>query len=327
MKIAIDATSIPQGTKKGGVACYILNLLENISEIDNKNKYFIFIKSEDLSLINFRANNFDFIACNINSKCKRLIWEQTILVQSLKRLQIELIHSPHYTIPYNIKLCKRVVTFHDMTFFLFPKMHLISKRLLFKKIIPLSSTYSDAIICVSENTAKDAIQILEITPDKIKIIPLGVDSRFKKIDDINLLKATKAKYNISGNFIFYLGTLEPRKNIDKLISAFKLVLNRGTLDHKLVIGGEKGWDYKKLFNQVTALNLNDRIVFTGFIPDKDLPLLYNAADLFVYPSKYEGFGIPVLEAMACGTPIISSNVSSLPQIVEEAGILVNPKSR
>jgi len=326
LKIAIDATAIPTGTKKGGVSSYILSLISELEKFDYVNEYYIFIKKEDLAFFRLETDNFKFIQCNVNSKLIRLIWEQLILPRYIKKYKIDLIHSPHYTIPIMLNQCKKVVTFHDMTFFLFPEMHIYYKRIIFKKMIPTSAAKADLIISVSDNTAKDIHALLNISKEKLRVIPLGVNSKFRVIRNVQLLNDVKRKYKTSDKFIFYLGTLEPRKNIHNLIRAYHLAINNEKIGHKLVIAGEKGWDYKKLFKLVDDLQINDQVIFIGFVSENELPLLYNAADLFVYPSIYEGFGIPVLEAMSCGVPVISSSVSSLPEIVKNAGLLVEPNN-
>jgi len=324
MNIAFDSTTIPSGTKKGGVTNYIINLINGLAQIDTINRYVIFIKSEDISRLHIQSDNFIIEKVLFNSKLLRLFWEQMIFPFLLRKHNVDLVHSPHYTIPFFLTRCRRVVTFHDMTFFIVPQMHRLPKRVFFRKIIPASALHADALICVSRNTAKDVHSILNVNLDKTYVVPLGLDPKFRVIKDSAKITEFKQKYKLSNDFILYLGTLEPRKNIDLLIQAYYETVKKSAIQHQLVIAGEKGWDYQKLFELVARLNISDQVIFTGFVPDDELSLLYNAADLFVYPSKYEGFGLPVLEAMACGTPVITSNVSSMPEIVKDAGILVNP---
>jgi glycosyltransferase involved in cell wall biosynthesis len=178
----------------------------------------------------------------------------------------------------------------------------------------------DMIITVSKSTKKDVIKCLKFPEEKIKVIYNGVDERFKPLKNYN---DVLHKYNINPPYILYIGTLEPRKNIPALIKAFYKLKKRG-IRHKLVIVGKKGWKYKQIFRVVEDLNLRRDVVFTGYVSYNDLPKFYSAADLFVYPSLYEGFGLPPLEAMACGCPVITSNVSSLPEVVGDAGFIVDP---
>ena len=223
--------------------------------------------------------------------------------------------------------CKVVVTFHDMTFFLYPKKHIFIKRIFFKLFIYISSWRANRLIAVSNNTKKDIIKFMHINNGKIDVVYEIIDSKYHPIKNKSAILKVKKKYKIFNKFILYVGTLEPRKNIVNLIQAYYKLISKNNVTHQLVIVGKKGWHYQEIFKIVTKLNLNkgrERIVFTGYVSEEELPFLYNAADVFVYPSLYEGFGIPPLEAMACGVPVISSNLSSIPEVIGEAGILINP---
>jgi glycosyltransferase involved in cell wall biosynthesis len=164
---------------------------------------------------------------------------------------------------------------------------------------------------------------LHIAPAKIQTALLGVDPTFRKIDDTGQLQRIRAKYQLPEHFILYVGLVEPRKNLPGLINSYKDLVGEG-INHDLVIVGRSGWSSRAVFSQVEALGLNQRVRFTGYVDQHDLPLVYNLASLFVYPTRYEGFGLPVLEALACGTPVITTNASSLPEIVGDAGILIPP---
>ena len=181
---------------------------------------------------------------------------------------------------------------------------------------------ADKIIADSYNTKQDIISYFKIPDEKIKIIPLAADKIFQPLDEV-IISKIKQKYNFDFPLILYVGTLEPRKNIPTLIKAFCKLKKEG-LPHILLVTGKKDGKYKKIFEMVKKLNLQKDVIFTGYIPREDLPTIYNAVDLFVYPSLYEGFSLPPLEAMACGTPVITSNTSSLPEVVGDAGIMVNP---
>lgn len=168
----------------------------------------------------------------------------------------------------------------------------------------------------------DIIRYFKIPENKIKVIYLGVDEDYKPLSETEIRKV-RQKYHLNYPFILYVGSLISHKNIPTLIKAFYKLKKYG-LPHKLVITGKRGWKYKNIFEIISKLNLQKDVVFTGYVQREDLPALYNAADLFVYPSLYEGFGLPPLEAMACGTPVITSNTSSLPEVVGNAGIMVDP---
>jgi glycosyltransferase involved in cell wall biosynthesis len=187
-------------------------------------------------------------------------------------------------------------------------------------MIWLSKFKADKIITVSQNTKDDLVEMFNYNPKKIKVIYNGVDNSYKIIDNKKLISEIKDKYDTGKDFLLYVGNIKPHKNIPVLLKA----LSNIDKQNKLVIVGKRDKAYDEIFDIIDQNNLEDRIIFTGFVPDKDLILLYNAATLFVYPSLYEGFGLPPLEAMACGTPVITSNVSSLPEVVGYAAITVDP---
>jgi glycosyltransferase involved in cell wall biosynthesis len=193
--------------------------------------------------------------------------------------------------------------------------------MVFPTAMRLSSRQADAIIAVSESTRMDVIRVLQIDPEKIFTTHLGVDPSFRVISDIESRERVASEYRLPEKFILYLGTIEPRKNLPVLIRSFRQLVESGT-EHMLVLVGKYGWMYKEVLNLVNELGIEDKVCFTGYVPQEDLPLVYNLSSLFVYPTIYEGFGLPALEAMACGVPVITSNVASLPEIVGDAGILI-----
>ncbi|MHA1380624.1 MAG: glycosyltransferase family 4 protein [Candidatus Helarchaeota archaeon] len=325
MNIAIDLTSIPN--QKTGVGKYATALVDALGKFDNENHYWIFVKKNQVNEFNPKKKNFHIIECSnlLNLKVFRVLWEQFLLPFIVLIKKIDILHSIHYTTPFLFSL-RRIITFHDMTFFILPKKHTLLKRIFFKLIIPFSAKRADRIISVSESTKKDIESILKVSGRKIDVVYEIIDSIYRPIEKKNLILEIKKKYGIYNNFILYVGTLEPRKNVSGLIRAYhNLVLSRNIVQD-LVIIGKKGWGYEEIFKTVKDLNLGDRVVFTGYVPDSELVYFYNAAEIFIYPSFYEGFGIPPLEALACGTPTISSNISSMPEVVGDAGILIDPSN-
>jgi glycosyltransferase involved in cell wall biosynthesis len=238
------------------------------------------------------------------------------------KLKVDIIHSPESSTPFTKLSNKKIITVHDIIPFYFPETFTKVTEYRYKLLLQRAINSSDRIITVSENTKNDLINKFKIPEDKIRVIPLAANENFRKLDE-NETSKIKSKYNINFPFILYVGTLEPRKNIPNLLNAYYKLKKQG-INHKLVIAGGKGWKYKEIFETIEKLNLQNEVIFTGYVPDEDLPGFYNAADLFVYPSLYEGFGLPPLEAMQCGTPVITSNTSSLPEVVGAAGITVNP---
>jgi glycosyltransferase involved in cell wall biosynthesis len=189
------------------------------------------------------------------------------------------------------------------------------------KWVPNSVRRADHVIAVSEATRQDLIELYQTPPEKITTLHHGVTAQFKPVEESNYLSTVRDKYGLDERpFILSVGTIQPRKNYKRLVQAFAQI----DKSFSLVIIGSKGWYYDEIFAEVAKHGLEKRVCFPGFVADADLPALYSAASLFVYPSLYEGFGLPVLEAMACGTPVIASNQSSLPEVVGEAGLLVDP---
>jgi glycosyltransferase involved in cell wall biosynthesis len=175
---------------------------------------------------------------------------------------------------------------------------------------------------VSINSKRDIQNIYKISENKISVIGEGVDNRFKTISNKQLLDRVRKKYHLPKRFILFVGTIEPRKNLPLLLSAFAKIKDKFGI--KLIVVGKLGWKYENIFNTASQLKIKNDFIFTGFVEDNDLPAIYNLAKVFVYPSYYEGFGLPVLEAMACGCPVITSSTSSLSEIVGNAAILINP---
>jgi glycosyltransferase involved in cell wall biosynthesis len=218
-----------------------------------------------------------------------------------------------------------VVTVHDLTFKTRPETRgdLIS-RFHWEFFGVRGARRADHVITISQNTQRDIQHFLNVPEERISVIYEAAASIFRPVEPESARITARGKYGIEGRYILFVGTLEPIKNLSRLIEAYALARQRGMTEPSLVVVGQKGWQFADIFARVERLGLQDEIVFTGFVPDEDLPALYSGADVFVMPSLYEGFGLPVLEAMACGTPVLTSDVSSLPEIASDAAILVNP---
>jgi glycosyltransferase involved in cell wall biosynthesis len=240
----------------------------------------------------------------------------------LNNTDVDIIHNMSQSPTFFRFKRKNIITIHDLTPFVIWESHPLSRTLIYRTLLWRTLKFADKIIAVSEQTKKDLINIMTVPEEKIKVVYEAVNERFIQMDKV-YCRDSLIRYNITAPFILYVGTLEPRKNIPTLIKAFYKIKKSG-IDYKLVIAGKRGWDYKEIFDIIKNLRLQTDVIFTGYVPEEDLPILYNAADLFVYPSLYEGFGLPPLEAMACGTPVITSNVSSLPEVVGGAGVMVDP---
>ena len=307
MKIAIDTQTILG--QKTGFGFYVKNLIDNLNKIDPKNEYILLAPPTEK----------DF------STPQRFIWDQFKVPYQARKVKADILHQPCFSAPifYGGKI---VITVHDLISMHFPKNLPLASRMFYSKWMPFSYRSADKIIAISYDTKKDIMARLHIPEEKIKVIHSAVSPVFQEIKDEVFLKKIKDKYKTSDKFILDVGTLEPRKNLPFLVRAYNLAVKKAQISHNLVLSGKKGWYYDDLFSLIKDLNLEDRVIFTGYVAEEDLPGLYNAADLFAFPSLYEGFGFPPLEAMACGTPVISSNTSSLPEVVGEAGILLAPEN-
>lgn len=268
----------------------------------------------------FRSN---FIFLKDYGRGHRLLSEQISYPSIILREKIDLYHGLHYSFPI-IHECPIIATVHDMTYFIYPEKHIWLKRYYFKYFIHHACSKADRVLAVSQSTKIDLLKFTNCDPNNISVTPLGVGEEFKVINDQHLLKKVREKYNLPNDFILFVGLIEPRKNVGLLIEAFaKLIKKESNLNTNLVIAGRWGWESNSIMELVTNLNISGRVFFPGYIAQEDLPALYSLAKIFVYPSYYEGFGLPVLEAMACGTPVITTNISSMPEFVGDSGILVN----
>jgi glycosyltransferase involved in cell wall biosynthesis len=238
----------------------------------------------------------------------------------MDKTKADIFHGTNYTYIPTWK-GKTVITIHDLAFMLYPEA--TSERILkhHSRWVPYSARQCDHIIADSFQTKLDIIELLQIPEEKIDVIHLAADGNFKYVSNTSFLYT---KYKLPEKYILFVGTLEPRKNLLGLLQSYLHLIKNYSCSEKLVIVGAKGWKYTPIFEWVKENHLEEYIVFTGFIDDEDLPAIYSAASVFVMPSVYEGFGLPLLEAMQCGTPVIGSDISSIPEIIGEAGILIEP---
>lgn len=230
----------------------------------------------------------------------------------------------NYIIPPGVSGSK-IVVIHDMTYKRYPETVRFRTRKNLELLLSKTCKRADTIITISQFSKSEIMKYLNVPEEKIKIISLGVDTKYynNNYTGDNIKKIQK-KYNVDYEYFLYLGTIEPRKNIERLIRAYAVLYNQKNDIPKLVLVGKKGWMYKEIFRVVDELDLQNMVIFLGYIDICDVPLLLGGAITFVFPSLYEGFGLPVLEAMACGTPVITSNVASLPEVVGNAALLVDP---
>ena len=323
MIIGIDIRMLSRGTRSG-IEEYTINLLSNMLGLDNNIKYKLFYngyKKVDLKYDFLKLSNVELKKFKIPNRLLDFS-SQYLNYPKIDRLLggVDIFFSPHiFSAPVS-RNCKIVTTFHDLSFENHKEFYSASKNYWHFSMNPEKQAQrSNKIIAVSKSTKEDLIKIYKIRSEKIKVVYSGIRLESETID-------IKKKYSLPEKYILYLGTIEPRKNIIGIIKAFEKLKKQKTKNHKLklVIAGSKGWLYENIFKTVQNSSVKNDIIFTGFIEDKDKSALYDLADLFVYPSFYEGFGFPPLEAMACGTPVITSNFSSLPEAVGDAAIMINP---
>lgn len=329
MKISLELQ--PCLKNKSGIGIYTYEIAKRLQEFDDieiQGDIFNFNNRNDISK-DIEGLNFDKNICSLFPYgVYRRLWNYVpIKYKWLFNDNSDIYHFFNFIVPPRIT-GKVITTIHDMTYELYPET--MDKRNLkrIKDDIQYSVNRSEKIITVSESSKRDIIKFLNVPESKVEVVYNGVDyNRYSTSYDENQKNKVRKKYNIPNDYILYMGTLEPRKNIESIIKAFSLFKKENIInskDIKLVIAGKKGWMFESIFNLVTELKLEENIIFTDYIDEADKPIIYNMAKLFIFPSIYEGFGIPILEAMASSVPVITSNVSSMPEIAGEAAVLVEP---
>jgi len=318
MRIGIDARLVYYS--QAGITQYTLRLIQGLAEIDRENEFIILQSRKDKHTIAVDKPNFKRVSLWTPSH-HRL--EQYTLHIEISGLDLDVLHSPDFIPPFRSSY-KSIITVHDLAFLLYPHF-LTRESARYYGQIDQAVKRADHIIAVSESTKRDTIRLLGVPEHKITVIYESANRIYQPINDHEILERTRDKYRINRDFILFVGTIEPRKNVPTLLRAYRQLLDSYKTDVKLVIVGRRGWLSEEVFTLVDQLKLGDDVLFLGRVPIEDLLYLYNAAQLLVQPSFYEGFGLPPLEAMACGTPVVVSNVSSLPEVVGDAGVLVDPQ--
>ncbi len=252
----------------------------------------------------------------------RIAWEQTTLPLATYLERLDLLHAMAFVRPI-IARCPIVITIYDLSFVRMPERFPRFQRFYLQTMTRYSARRAAHLIAISQSTKDDIVKFCAVSPSKASVIYCGVDEQFKPLSQHEIEQFRSAK-GLPAHFVFYLGTLEPRKNVAQLVRAYAALRHNGRNKPKLVIAGSKGWGYDEVFAAIAQSGVQADVILPGYIPHDELSLWYNAADVFVFPSVFEGFGLPVLEAMACGTPAITSNVSSLPEVAGDAALTVNP---
>lgn len=325
MKIAIEAQRIFR-KEKHGIDIVALELIRHLQKIDKVNEYFILVKSDKDNQIISETDNFHIIE---TPSYAYPLWEQIYLPRILKKVKPDILHCTGNTAPLNLNI-PLILTLHDIIFM--KKKYTGSGRMYhrlglsyYQWLVPRIIYSAKAIITVSEYGKQCISDYFSLTNDKIGIIYNGYNKKeFHPISDEHKLKACRSKYNLPEQFIFHLGNEDPRKNLVNVIKAASLLYKNKAINIPLVISSITQKKLTRILRKINMPEMESFIHLPGYIPREDLACFYNMASVFLFPSFDEGFGMPVIEAMACGTPVITSNLSSMPEVAGEAALLVNP---
>jgi len=309
--------------RAAGIHSYIYHLIRHLPQADARFSYTAFMRRQ--SGADFPGIHTCLSPLPTERPWVRIFWEQTLQPWALRRCNVALVHGLAFALPV-VAPCPMIVTVYDLSFFRLPQYFRPWNRLYLKFITRHSVRRAAIVIAISQSTKREIMDILGIPGAKIHVIPPGKNPVFRPVEDREAVTDFRRRRDLPDRMIFYLGTLEPRKNLVVLLRAYARLRAMKPSAPALVIGGAKGWYYEQIYATVEQLGLTGKVLLPGYIPTDELLWWYNAADCFVYPSLYEGFGMPVVEAMACGTPVVTSNVTSLPEVVGNAGLTVSPTS-
>jgi glycosyltransferase involved in cell wall biosynthesis len=319
--VALNAHLLYGGAsyRSAGIHHYIHNLLQHLPAADPDFRYTVFVGAGQPEMNGAALQHSRWPT---QRPLVRILWEQFVQPLAVWRAQPDLLHSLAFASPL-VNPAPAVVTVYDLSFRLTPDTFPRAQRLYLSAISAHSCRRARRVIAISESTQADVSRYFGIEAARVDVAYPGVEARFRPLPAAEV-ETFRAQKGLPENFIFYLGTLEPRKNLNSLISAFSNLQSTSPNLH-LILAGAQGWWYAELFKHVEALGLTERVIFPGFVPADELPLWYNAAAAFAYPSSFEGFGMPVLEALACGRPVVTSNASSLPEAGGGVALTVDPR--
>jgi glycosyltransferase involved in cell wall biosynthesis len=317
VRIAIDARKLHDF----GIGTYIRNLVRQLARLDTETEYVLLCQERDYAIAAALGPNFRAVIDNSPAYSLR---EQISIPIALRRERVDIFHAPHYVLPV-LTNCRSVVTIHDCIHLMFPQY--LPSRAAYgyaRASIWSAARKSNRILTVSESSKRDILRFFDVRPEKIVVIYNAIDDRFREQPPEEEVTRVRERFQLHGDFVMYAGNVKPHKNLERLIEAFHLVRLGGLDEAKLVIIGDEVSKYAELRRAVHRHNLHKYVRFLGFMSDETLAVLYRLAAVFVFPSLYEGFGLPPLEAMASGAPVVTSNVSSLPEVAGDAAILVDP---
>jgi len=321
MRIGLNAQllTLERSYRGAGINAYIYNLLRQLARLPSAHRYSVFLGERRFIEPRLRLH---YSGWQTRRPSVRILWEQLVLPLALRQIEADLLHAMAFVAPL-WETCPFVVTVYDLSFVHYPQLFRPLNRHYLSLFGRRSARRARRVITISESTRQDVIRAWGVPPERVDVVYCGVDPTFRPLPPAQL-DAFRRQHGLPEHFVLFLGTLEPRKNLDTLLEAYALWCRAQPSAPLLVIAGAKGWYFQHVFASVERLSLDDRVRFVGYVPAEELPGWYGTADVFIYPSQYEGFGLPVLEAMACGTPVITSDRSSLPEIAGDAGCLVPP---
>jgi glycosyltransferase involved in cell wall biosynthesis len=326
VRIAIDySAAVYQGA---GVGRFVRSLVGALVALDPDNAYTLFYARPSrpgIAAAIPRRRNVAGRPLVLPQRALNLIWYKLGIPLPIELIggSADVYHFPDFVLP-PVRRGATILTVHDLSFLLVPECAEEGLRAHLERVVPTSVRHADFVTADSENTRNELTTLLDVDPARVEVVYGGVDERFHPMDDEVALEQARLKYGLFFPFILYVGTIEPRKNLGRLLRAYTQARQQGRTQHRLVVAGGLGWLYEDVLREIDDLAAEHEVVFLGRVPDDDLPLLYSLCDLFVFPSLYEGFGFPPLEAMACGKAVVCSNTSSLPEVVGDAGVMVSP---
>ncbi len=323
MRIGIDARPLARGV--AGISRVVYSIVRELERLDDQNQYLLYCNRPfNLPFDNLRWQKR---VQSLYSFLPGTLWLQSkAFARAARHDDLDVFWGTCFTLPAGLPdATRKVLTIHDLVWRRYPQTMSWYNRMLSRAFTQRSISRADTIVTISESTKQDLESELQVPAEKIKIVRHGVDAHFRPYEQAVAARHIAQKYGSSENYILFVGTIEPRKNLAILIEAIGVLKGQGKLAHQLVVAGAKGWGKSRIAESILKWKLTESdLKFLGFIPEEDLPLLYSGAAVFVFPSVYEGFGLPLLEAMACGVAIVASNTSSIPEVVEDAALLVSP---
>lgn len=308
MRIAFDGTTLRPG--RTGVGYYSEHLLHSLAT-ESVDDEIVVISNRPIDTIRPLPPRVRVITSP--SRVPRMVWMQTLAPRLIRQLGADIVHFTNGMVPLAAPV-PTVVTIHDMSLTMYPRYHPPRRVLLNRPLVDLAARRADAIITVSESAKRDIIRLYGLDPLRVHVIHEAAAPTFQPVGSPSALARARQRYQLSDRFILYVGTIEPRKNLPRLIEGFADRRRTGELPHQLVCVGPYGWLSRDIADLIERFGIERAIQFTGYVPFEDLPALYTLAEMFVFPSMYEGFGLPVIEAMACGTPVITGHVAALAEV-------------